>query len=186
MSRAILVRVAESVVRTVHVEDGIEAPLEMLPILAPERMADLLAAELAALGFERDGNTCKRTEADGLEIAIDLAASTVAVKLGGGANIEEAVEIAARSDTDYQEWTEAALRDRARTELDARVAERTEALRREVTRQLETRLGDLRRELDGAIGHATLAALTEKAAQLGRIEETQQDEAGNVTIRVRL
>jgi hypothetical protein len=66
------------------------------------------------------------------------------------------------------------------------VAERTEALRREVTARLEAKLGDLRRELDGAIGRATIGALTEKAGQLGRIEETHQDDAGNVTIRVRL
>jgi hypothetical protein len=186
VSRAILVRVAESVVRTVHVEDGVAAPLEMLPILAPERMADLLAAELAVLGFERDGSTCKRTEPDGIEVSVDLAASTVAVKLGAGARIEEAVELASLGDTDYQAWTEAKLRDQAIGELDARVAERTEALRREVTARLEAKLGDIRRELDGAIGRATIGALTEKAAQLGRIEETHQDDAGNVTIRVRL
>jgi hypothetical protein len=186
VSRAILVRVAESVVRIVHVEDGVAAPLEMLPILAPERMADLLAAELAALAFERDGATCKRIEPDGIEVSVDLAASTAAVKLGAGARIEEAVELAARGDTDYQGWTEAKLRGQALTELEARVAERTEALRREITAQLEAKLGDLRRELDGAIGRATIGALTEKAAQLGRIEETHQDDAGNVTIRVRL
>jgi hypothetical protein len=186
VSRAIVVRVAESVVRTVHVEDGVAAPLEMLPILAPERMADLLAAELAALGFERDGATCKRTEPDGIEVSVDLAASTVAVKLGAGARIAEAVELAARGDTDDQHWTEARLRSQALTELEARVADQTEALRREVTAQLDATLGALRRELDRAIGRATISALIEKAAQLGRIEETHEDDAGNVTIRVSL
>jgi hypothetical protein len=186
VSRAILVRVAESVVRTVHVEDGVVAPLEMLPILAADRMAALLAAELAALGFVRDGAACRRTEPDRLEVAIDLAASTVAVKLGAGAQVAEAVELVAHGDADRAGWTEAALRDEAVHALDARVAERTEALRREVTARLEARLGDIRREIDGAIGKATIAALTEKAAQLGRIEETHEDAAGNVTIRVRL
>ena len=186
MSRAILVRVAESMVRTIHVEDGVASPLEMLPILAPERMADLLAAELAALGFERDGQACKRTDPDGIEVTVDLAASTIAVKLGAGARISESVELAAHTDSDYQTSAEAVLRDQAQDQLEARVAERTEALRREVTARLESKLGDLRRELDGAIGRATIGALTEKAAQLGRIEETQQDDAGNVTIRVRL
>ena len=186
MSRAIVVRVAESVVRTVHVEDGVEAALEMLPILAPERMGELLAAELAALGFERDGDICKRTEPDGLEVQIDVARATVAVKLGAGAKIEEEVVLAARADNDYRDRAESALREQAVRELESRVAEHTEALRREVTAQLEGKLADLRRELDSAIGRATVAALTEKAGQLGRIEETHQDEAGNVTIRVRL
>lgn len=186
MSRAILVRVAESVVRVVHVEDGVESPLEMLPILAPERMADLLVAELAGLGFERDGQLCKRTDPDGIEVTVDLAASTVAVKLGAGERIAESVDAAAHGDSDYEAIAEAMLRSQARSELETRVTERTEALRREVTARLEAKLGDLRRELDGAIGRATIGALTEKAAQLGRIEETQHDDAGNVTIRVRL
>jgi hypothetical protein len=186
VSRAIQVRVSESVVHTVHVEDGVESPLEILPILPPERMADLLARELEALGFTRSGNTCKRTEPDGIEITIDLAAATVAVKLGAGARLEETVDLSAAVGIERKDSAEANLRERAIRELDARVADKSEALRREVTVQLEAKVADLKRELDGAIGRATIAALTEKAAQLGRIEETHQDEAGNVTIRVRL
>jgi hypothetical protein len=186
VSRAIVVRVAESVVRTVHVEDGVEAQLEMLPILAPDRMGELLAAELAALGFVRDGDACKRTEPDGVELTIDVARATVAIKLGARADIQEDIELIGRADRDYADLAESSLRDDAVRELDARVADRAEALRREVTAELERKLGDLRRELDGATGRATVAALTEKAAQLGRIEESHQDEAGNVTIRVRL
>jgi hypothetical protein len=78
------------------------------------------------------------------------------------------------------------LRGEAKRKLEDQIAERAEALRREVTRQLEAKLGDLKRELDGAIGRATVGALTEKASQLGHIEERHEDEAGNVTIRVRL
>lgn len=186
MSRVIVVRVAESAVRTIHVEDGVVSPLEMLPILAPARMAERLAVELAALGFLRDGDTCTRTEADGIEVAIDLAAATIAVRLGAGARVEEAIEVATHADADHRDWTEAGLQGDAIRALDARVAERVEALRRGVTAQLEGRLAELRRELDAAIGRATIGALTEKAAALGQIEETHEDAAGNVTIRVRL
>ena len=186
MSRAIVVRVAESVVRTVHVADGVEAALEMLPILAPDRMGELLAAELAALGFVRDGSACKRTDPDGVEVTIDVARATVAVKLAARKQIEEDIELVGGADRDHAHMAESKLRDEAVRELEERVAARAEALRREVTDELERKLADLRRELDGAIGRATVAALTEKAAQLGRIEETHQDEAGNVTIRVRL
>jgi hypothetical protein len=186
VSRAIQVRVSESVVRIIHVEDGVASPLEMLPILPPERMADLLARELEALGFVRDGATCKRTEPDGVEVIVDLDAATVVVKLGAGARVEESLERTARVGIERKESTEAALREGAIRELDERVAARTEELRRAVTAQLEAKIADLKNELDGAIGRATVGALTEKAGQLGRIEETHQDEAGNVTIRVRL
>jgi hypothetical protein len=186
VSRAIQVRVSESVVRTIHVEDGVASPLEMLPILPPERMADLLAKELEALGFVRDGGTCKRTEPDGVEVTVDLEAATVAVKLGAGTRVEESIERTTRVGIELKDSAEAMLREGAVRELDERVEARTEELRRAVTAQLEAKIGDLKKELDGAIGRATVGALTEKAAQLGRIEDTHQDEAGNVTIRVRL
>jgi hypothetical protein len=186
VSRAIQVRVSESVVRTIHVEDGVASPIEMLPILPPERMADLLARELEALGFLREGDTCKRTEPDGIEVTVDLAAATVAVKLGAGTQVTESIERATQVVIERRETAEASMRTEARRELDDRIAARTEELRRAVTTQLETKIADLKKELDGAIGRATVGALTEKAAQLGRIEETHEDEAGNVTIRVRL
>jgi len=173
-------------VRTIHVEDGVVSPLEMLPILPPERMVERLADELVGLGFVRDGDTCKRIEHDGTEITIDLAAATVAVKLAAGAQIAETVERSVRVASEHESRAEAGLRSDAIRELDERLAARAEELRREVTAQLEAKLADLKRELDGAIGRATIGALTEKAAQLGRIEETHQDDAGNVTIRVRL
>jgi FtsH ternary system-associated peptide len=173
-------------VRTVHVEDGVASPLEMLPILPPDRMAEHLARELAALGFVRDGGTCRRTEPDGAEVTVDLAAATVTVKLGAGAKLAESVELSTNTVTESKERTEANLRQAAVRTLDERLEAKTEALRRAVTAQLEAKLADLKHQLDGAVGRATVGALTEKAAQLGRIEETHEDEAGNVTIRVRL
>lgn len=172
--------------RTIHVEDGVAAPLELLPILPAERMAELLADELVALGFVRDGSTCRRTEADGTEVTVDLAAATIAVSLGAGAHIDESIERTARADIERRDAAEASLRSSVARELEARVADHAEALRRQVTAQLEAKLADLKLELDRAIGRATVAALTEKAGQLGHIESTHEDEAGNVTIRVRL
>jgi hypothetical protein len=186
VSRAIQVRVSESVVRTIHVEDGVASPLEMLPILPPERMADLLANELEARGFIRDGDTCKRTEPDGIEVTVDLEASTVTVRLGAGVQIAETIERTVQVAEERRITAEASLRGGAIRDLDERVAAKAEELRQAVTAQLEAKVADLKRELDAAIGRATVGALTEKAAQLGRIEETHQDEAGNVTIRVRI
>jgi hypothetical protein len=186
VSRAIQVRVSESVVRTVHVEDGVQSPLEMLPVLPADRMAELLAAELDARGFVRDGNIATRTDPDGIVITVDLRAATVTVKLAADAELAEAVELETRAGVESRERAETSLRDEAIEELDRRVAERTEALRRDVTKRLERKLGDLRSELDAAVGRATVAALTERAAQLGTIEEVAADDAGNVTIKVKL
>ena len=173
-------------VRTVHVEDGVASPLEMLPILAPERMADLLADELVALGFERDGSTCRRTEPDGIEVTVDLERATIAVKLGAGAQLDETVELSAQTAIESQGAMESRLRNDALRQLDDQLDVQVAALQRTVTAQLEAKLADLQHELDGAVGRATIGALTEKAAQLGRIEETHLDDAGNLTIRVRL
>jgi hypothetical protein len=188
MSRAILIRVSESVVRTVHVEDGVESPLEMLPILPPDRQAEILAKELEGLGFEREGDTCKRTEPDGIEVTVDLKNSKVSVKLGASSDLQETLERQARSYDDARDRgsVEDNLRDQVIAELDERLSERTEALRRQVTQQLERKLGDIRTELDGAIGRATVSSLTERAAQIGQVESVLGDEAGNVTIKVKI
>ena len=186
MSRAIQIRVSESVVRTVHVEDGVESPLEMLPILAPERMGDLLAKELEAQGFVRDGNTATRKDKDGIEITVDLERATVSVKIGASEKLEEAIDRRASVGIERQEQAEESLRDEVMRDLDERLKNRTEELRKDVTKRLEKKLGDLRRELDGAVGRATVEALTERAAQLGQIESVVGDEAGNVTIKVKL
>jgi hypothetical protein len=174
------------VVRTVHVEDGVRAPLEMLPVLAADRMGELLARELIALGFTRDGNTARRVDPDGIEVEVDLAAASVTVRLGAGAQLDEEVELTGQVVEERRESAEARLHDAAIRKLDDRIAAKTEALRREVTAKLERKLADLRSELDGAIGRATVAALTERAGQLGQIQEVVADDAGNVTIKVKL
>jgi hypothetical protein len=186
VSRAIQIRVSESVVRTVHVEDGVQSPLEMLPILGKDRQAELLAKELEAQGFIRDGNTATRTDPDGIVITVDLDAATVTVRLGADANLSETIERRTSIGVESQASAEAALRDDVMRDLDDRLEQRTEALRREVTQRLERKLGDLRKEIDGAVGRATVASLTEKAASLGHIESVVQDEAGNVAIKVKL
>lgn len=185
MSRAIQVRVSESVVRTIHVEDGVESPLELLPVLAPDRMAELLAKELEGLGFARDGKLAKRTDGD-VDIVIDLEAAMVSVKIGAQSMLEEEIQLETRTAIEQQQQTEARLRGAAIDQLEARLTARTEAMRREITDKLEQKLAELRTELDQAIGRATVEALTERAQQLGTIEEIAKDEAGNVTIRVKL
>ena len=186
MSRAIQIRVSESVVRTVHVEDGVQSPLEMLPILAPDRMGELLAAELEKQGFLREGDKATRSDPDGVVIEVDLKTATVTARIGASSKLEESIDRRANVAIEREKASEAALRDDVIRELDERLAARTEALRKEVTGKLEKKLGDLRKELDDAVGKATVAALTERAASLGNIQSVVEDEAGNVTIKVKL
>jgi hypothetical protein len=108
------------------------------------------------------------------------------VRLGADADLAETIERRVSIGVESQASAEAALRDDVMRDLDDRLEQRTEALRREVTQKLEKKLGDLRQELDGAVGRATVAALTEKAASLGHIESVVSDEAGNVAIKVKL
>jgi hypothetical protein len=178
--------VSESVVRTVHVEDGVQSSLEMLPILARERQAELLAAELEQQGFVRDGKIARRKDGDGIEISVDLETATVTVKLAADADLAESIERRQSVGIERQDEAETSLRDEVMRDLDERLNQRTEALRREVTGRLERKLGDLRKELDDAVGRATVAALTEKAASLGHIESVVTDDAGNVAIKVKL
>ena len=58
-----------------------------------------------------------------------------------------------------QQLADELIARKGRAQLEHRVAVKTEALQREVTEKLEKRLGDLRKELDQAIGRATVAAL---------------------------
>jgi len=158
----------------------------MLPILARERQAELLAAELEKQGFTRDGKVARRKDADGIEITVDLESATVTVKLAADADLSESIERRANVGIERQSDAEASLRDDVMRDLDERLNQRTETLRREVTQRLERKLGDLRKELDDAVGRATVSALTEKAASLGHIESVVSDEAGNVAIKVKL
>jgi len=155
-------------------------------VLAPDRMADLLAKELEDQGFVRDGNLARRKDSDGVEITVDLEAATVSVKIASEKKLNEAVNLETRVGEESRGHAEERLRDAAIGELEKRLEEKTEALRREVTGKLEKKLGDLRQELDQAIGRTTVNALTERAQQLGQIEELVKDDAGNVTIKVKL
>jgi hypothetical protein len=186
MSRAIQIRVSESVVRTVHVEDGVQSPLEMLPILAPERMGELLARQLEDLGFLRTGDTASRTDPDGVVVEVDLKTATVTARIGASSKLEESIDRRANVAIERKDSSEASLRDDVMRELDERLAARTESLRKEVTAKLEKKLGDLRKELDGAVGKATIEALKERASTLGNIQSVVEDESGNVTIKVKL
>ena len=187
MSRAYRIAVSETLRRHVKVEAGVQTQLELLHVLAAERMREILAAELAELGFERDGQVCRRVDEDGVEVTVDLDAGTVTVKLAAEEELDMTARESAASTRAANPELEEQLRQRAQERLERRADARTERMREEVTATLEKKLRDLRAELDGAVNRATGAALKEKAAELGEIEEiTEDDETGSLTIRVRV
>ncbi len=185
MSRAYQIRVSESRVDTVHVEDGVCAPLELLDILPKEQMAELLAAELEKQGFEREGDIMRKVE-DDVVIEVDLKEGTVAAKI----SVEKEVEVSAtRTRLVEQESATAAkkrLEDTVQKALDKGVEAEKSKLSEEAADKLERQLVDVRAELDQVVNTVTAEALKAKAASMGEIEEITQDENGSMTIKVRV
>jgi FtsH ternary system domain X5 len=187
VSRAYRVSVKGSVQRVVHVEDGVCTSLEMLPILPKERMSEILAAELAKRGFTREGMTAKRSEDDGVMIEVDLTNGAVSVKAEATADIKIEKE---RTERVYEEQLErgrSAAQERVDREAQREAKEAEDKARTEVAGRLESKFGDLRRELDSITNRVTADSLKEKARQLGEIEQMHEDEkSGELTITVKL
>ena len=188
MSRSYRISVSETLRRHVKVEDGVQTQMELLAILPVQRMAELLAAELEQLGFERDGQLARRTDEDGTEVTVDLEQGTVTVRLAAEADVElERKRTGSVYDRKQQAGAEQQLRRQLREDLERQADARQEELREEVTQQLERKLRDIQQAIDKAVNRASASALKEKAAQLGEIEEISEDtETGSLTIRVRV
>ncbi|MEW6432280.1 MAG: hypothetical protein AB1730_12305 [Myxococcota bacterium] len=185
MSRAYRITVKESLSRHVQVEDGVSSSLELLPILPKARMRELLAAELTRRGFERDGNGAKRDAGKGVTVTVDLESGAVSVTAEGHARLNLSTErtAAVESPTDAHEQ---ALRQKAQQALEREAKAEEEVLRRQVTERLAGTLRDLKDELDGVANRVTAAALKQRAAELGQVEEIHEEPNGGLTIKVRV
>ena len=186
MSRAYRVRVEETLRKIVRAEDHVSCQLELLEILPCEQMSQLLAAELSKLGFTIDGDTATRQEQD-VTITVDLPSATVVVQAASDKELDLKSAKVARVYDDRQlaATTEGMLRKEAQQELAAMGQHAESLLQRQVTDQLEAKLGDIRKELESAANRATAAALKQRAAQLGHIKSISEDpEAGSLTIVV--
>lgn len=194
MSRAYRVSVSGSIDKIVHVDDGACGSIELLPILPKERMSELLAAELGARGFAREGSITKRAS-DGVVIEVDLDAGTVTARAETAVHVDiEGTRAGPRRFRDSEgnrpenrAREREALQQELDAELAAREAKEVERARRETTDRLERALRDVKRELDQATNRATARALEEKARSMGEIEEIVEDAAtGALTIKVKL
>ena len=186
MSRAYKIKVKESARRVLRARDQVSTQLELLEILPPERMAELLANELQKRGFKRQGTELLRRMKDGIVVEVDTKTATVTVH----AESTHTVTL----EGERQAWTEATrktsqtakrqvLRKQLLADLQRQTDEQKARLQKETTDRLEAGLSDLRKELDQAINRVTAEALKEKAAQLGQIKEMSEDAlTGSLTI----
>jgi FtsH ternary system domain X5 len=185
MSRAYKIQVKEAARHVLRASDHVSAQLELLGILPPERMAELLASELQKRGFQRQGDKLVRKEPDGVVIEVDPVCATVTVK----AESKQAVTV----EGERQTWTAATgkkmkreeenLRQELLDDLKRQTEHQKASLQKKVTDQLEGHLTDTRKELDQAVNRVTADALKEKAAQIGQIKQMSEDaQTGSLTI----
>ena len=187
MSRAYRVSVRESLRRILRAHDRVSTQLEVLEILSPEEMAELLSQELEKRGFERKDGELVRQQ-DGVQVSVDPKTGTVTV------SAESAEEVELHGDREGTAWDDAGpsaksvregLRKQVQQELEKQADKKTSDLQSQVTDRLEKQLGDLRQELDQAINRVTAEALKEKARRMGQIKEMTEDpQTGSLTIVV--
>lgn len=190
MSRAYRIQISESLERVVHVDDGVATKIELLPILPKERMQALLQEELARAGLTIEDGVARRTTPsdDGtVALEVEIATGTVTVRITHEKDVSVAAEVSRVVAEERTAGVAEQLRVEAQKTLERKIEDATEDLRRRATARLEGELRDARKELDRVVHRVTAAALKEKAAQLGEVEEIAEDEASqSLTIKVRV
>ncbi len=188
MSRAYRITVRESTSRELKGSDEICTDLEVLEILPPEQMAELLKKQLKEKGFvEREDGKMVRQEG-GTTVTIDPKTCEVSVK----SDVQEEVSLEARreafgyddagpSQRDIRERVQQQLKE----DLEKKAEKETERLQGRATEALEKKLCDLQPELSEVVNKVTREALKTKAQQMGTVTEISEDEqTGNLTIKI--
>jgi len=185
MSRSYRVTVCESLNTTIKAHDRVCTQLELLEVLPPEAMAELLARALEERGFTREGDVLAR-EVDGVKVTVDPRTGEVTASSESARDVEMAQNKEGRAYDDMGPNARAVqeqLRKEAQKDLERKADEKTQQLQTEVTNRLERTLNDIRRELDQVVNRVTGEALKQKAASLGKIKEMSEDQnTGNLTI----
>jgi hypothetical protein len=185
VSRAYRICVRDSVRQVIRARDDVSTQLELLNILPAEQTAELLAAELQARGFKKEGAALVRKQ-DGVTVTVDPASGTVTVKADAKVEIQVEAETTGFA-TDPKGPAAKKVEQALRRELEGTIKKKAQSrqanLQTEVTANLEAQLGDLRQELDQAVNRVTAEALKRKAAQLGTIKQVTEDpQSGSMTI----
>jgi hypothetical protein len=187
MSRAYRIRVSESLNRTLQAEDEVCSRIELLEVLPPEQMAELLRDELKERGFIDDNGRLVRRD-HGVTVEIDPNCGEVVLTSAAerDVSIEAQREGLAYDDIGPAEKTvKKSLQKQLQSDLERHAQREQGKLQSEATKRLEGELGDLQKELNQAINRVTAEALKRKAAQLGAIKEMSEDpQTGSLTIKV--
>lgn len=187
MSRAYRIKVRESLRRVIRAHDRVSTQLELLEVLPPGQMAQLLTEELKGRGFEEKGGALVRKQ-KGVTVSVDPKTGTVTVEAEAAHEAALEGEKEGRAFDDMGPSGRAVqkqLREQLKKDLEKQAEQKAAELQSKVTDALERELGDLRRELDQAVNRVTAEALKQKAAQLGQIKEMTEDpQTGSLTIVV--
>lgn len=197
MSRAYRIEVKETLEIKTTAHDRVESKLQMLGLLPPERMAEILGEELVGEGFgpsdsqaTKKGLLQKRTcEADGTELLItvdpqlgSVLVETVAQRektfVGIRAGVVlDTIPLAANPLAANPLAAEEKKRLQNLVLEDAKAEESREQSKTQktATNLLEGSIADIRVLMDRVVHRATLRALREKASQMGQIRSIDED-----------
>ena len=186
MSRAYKIRVSESLVHHRRVEDGVEARLEVLPILDRARSGELLLEELEGRGWEIEGSVA--TKAVGkATVTINTENGTVTIRGVVEEDVEMTIEREGRAYDENAVTARANLAERARKDLEQQAAAEDERIGDALAEELERVLAEVKPELDAVTDAVNRGALKERARQLGEVVEVHEDaNSGEMTIRVKV
>jgi hypothetical protein len=187
MSRVYRIRISETVTRTVHVKDGIERPIDLLGILPSDEMNELLRQQLETDGFNRQDNGSMVKDQNGVIIEIDPGERKIQASVAQSQKLSATVKQSQQSWGESRKEAKEMALSTAKAEANDQIQLEEKRLQEQVTEQLTDALGEIQRQIDQAINRATGEALKRRAAQLGEIEEINEDpETGSLQIRVKL
>jgi hypothetical protein len=188
VSRAYRIQVKESLKRDVSAEDSIQAQIELLEILPPEQMGELLTRELKERGFEPQSDGTMVRENGDVTITVDPCSGEVLIR----AKAEQTIEVEGKRDgVTYDDvgprnqQVKERLKQELISDLEQRIEKQAADVQSAATGKLERELADLQPELNEVVNRVTADALKQKAAQMGQIREISEDaETGSLTIKV--
>jgi hypothetical protein len=188
MSRAYRISVKESLTREIKAGDEICTELELLEILPPEAMAQLLGDECKKHGFEEQADgTLVRKKGD-VTVTVDACKGEVSVK---SAAEKVVTQEGSRDSTAWDDAgptrkkAEESARELLKEDLNKKLDKEASKLQEQATQLLEKELHDLQPELSEIVNKVTRDALKQKASQLGTIQEISEDpKTGSMTIKV--
>ena len=186
MSQLYRISLKETVRRHIQIKDGIQTTLKLLPILAPEHLADLLAQALLSRGFEREGQQLKQVDEHDIQICIDVESGVVTISR----HYEEEVTLSQEQDVVIDDDIRGS-RQRAqkafKSALEKHLNHKEQALTTKITQMLEQKWVDIQQTLDDVVQQATAEALKLRASQLGEIIDVDENaETGEMVIRVKV